>query len=83
MIADLLQTRARAGQSQLIVTTHSPLLADTLPADTLFVCRKLDDGTEIAPFGTWGPLGKEADIGQALAESMSPSERILRGDFDA
>lgn len=40
MIADLLRTRAATGDSQIIVTTHSPTLPDLIPDESLFVCRK-------------------------------------------
>jgi len=83
MIADLLKTRARTGDTQLIVTTHSPILPDLLPDDSLFVCRKHGACTEITPFTTCGPLGRRKDVDEALDEQLVPSQRILRGDFDA
>jgi predicted ATPase len=83
MIADLLRTRAMSGDTQLIVTTHSPILPDLLPDESLFVCRKEGPRTEIAPFKTWGPLGRRKDIAEALDEHLAPSQRIMRGDFDA
>jgi hypothetical protein len=54
-----------------------------LPDDSLFVCRKDGARTEIAPFKTWGPLGRRKDIDEALDEHLTPSQRIMRGDFDA
>jgi predicted ATPase len=83
MIADLLKSRVATGDTQLIVTTHSPTLPDILPDDSLFVCQKVDAHTEITPFKTWGPLGRRKDIDQALDEHLTPSQRIMRGDFDA
>jgi predicted ATPase len=83
MIADLLKSRVATGDTQLIVTTHSPTLPDILPDDSLFVCQKIDARTEITPFKTWGPLGRRKDIDQALEEHLTPSQRIMRGDFDA
>jgi len=83
MIADMLTTRAATDDTQLIVTTHSPILPDLIPDDSLFVCRKNGADTEIAPFKTWGPLGRRKEIDEGLEESLSPSQRILRGDFDA
>jgi len=83
LIAEMLRTRAEAGGSQLIVTTHSPILPDLIPNDSLFVCRKEEGRTEITPFRTWGPLGRRKDIDEALDEPLKPSERIMRGDFDA
>jgi predicted ATPase len=45
LVAEYLKTQAAAGESQLIVTTHSPLLLDMLDDDSLFVCRKRDGQT--------------------------------------
>lgn len=69
MIADFLHTRAMSHESQVIVTTHSPLLPDLIPDEFLYVCRKRQGQTRIEPFAqTVGPL--------------STSEYLLRGDFD-
>lgn len=90
LIAELLKTRAGIGNTQYIVTTHSPILPDLVPDESLFVTRRLDQGTSIEPFSTWGPLGRKSDIDQALLdqgedrnkERLPVSERLLRGDFD-
>jgi predicted ATPase len=85
LIAELLKTRARLGQSQYIVTTHSPILPDLLPNDSLFVVHRRDGRTLIDPFSTWGPLARKGDIDRALDDRQAElpvSERILRGDFD-
>ena len=87
MIADLLKNRASIGDTQLIVTTHSPILPDMISDKNLFVCHKKQGHTTIDPFSTWGPLGRSSDINKALnteeTEEITVSERILRGDFDA
>jgi len=84
MIADLLKTRAESGDTQIIVTTHSPLLPDLIPDDSLFVCCKEHAQTSITPFATFGELYRKHDIDQSLnEEQLTPSQRILRGDFDA
>ncbi|MEW6290205.1 MAG: AAA family ATPase [Thermodesulfobacteriota bacterium] len=91
MVADLLKTRASLGGTQYIVTTHSPLLPDLTPDESLFVCKKTGDKTSITRFTTWGPLGRRTDIDKSFDEEfapsddeeLTPSERILRGDFDA
>jgi predicted ATPase len=86
LIAELLQNRAAIGDSQLIVTTHSPLFLDLLPDACLYVCCKRDGRTVLEPFSAWGELARRPDIGGALdAEEESPpvSARILRGDYDA
>jgi len=84
MIADLLKNRTASGETQLIVTTHSPILPDMLADENLFVCLKEHGQTVIKPFSTWGALGRKNDIDKFLdAEELSASERIMRGDFDA
>ncbi len=86
MIAEYLLTSARSGESQMIITTHSPTLPDLIPKKYLFVCHKKKKSTIIKPFLTWGELPKRIDIEKALDadEEESPvSERIFRGDFDA
>jgi predicted ATPase len=89
-IAELLQTRASTGETQLIVTTHSPLLPDLIPDESLFVCAKSHGHTVIKPFSHWGPISRSGEIQTSLnaeesAEEVLPSvsARILRGDFDA
>ena len=86
-IARFLETRMILEDIQFIVTTHSSLLPDLIPPESLYVCRKVNGNTEIEPFNMMhiGPLWKKADIEMALdhEDALSPSERILRGDFDA
>ena len=89
LIAELLRTRASLGRTQYVVTTHSPVLPDLLPDDSLLAVRRDERRTRIDPFSAWGPLGHlgcSEDVGRALddgEESLSVSQRILRGDFDA
>ena len=89
LIAELLRTRAGLGQTQYIVTTHSPLLPDRMPDDALLAVRRIDGRTCIDTSSTWGPLGpigREDDIDRVLDDDedvLPVSERILRGDFDA
>ena len=89
VIAELLRARASLGQTQYIVTTHSPLLPDRMPDDSLLVVRRVNGGTCIDPFAEWGPLGpidRTGDIHDVLSDKddeLPVSERILRGDFDA
>ena len=86
-IAGFLETRMILEDIQFIVTTHSSLLPDLIPPESLYVCRKVNGNTEIEPFTMMhvGPLWKKSDIAVALEDedALSPSERILRGDFDA
>ena len=82
-IARFLETRMILEDIQFIVTTHSSLLPDLIPPESLYVCRKVNGNTEIEPFNMMhiGPLWKKADIEVALdhEDTLSPSERILRG----
>lgn len=82
-VAELLKTRAQTGNTQLVVTTHSPILLDQLPDSSLLVCQRDRGKTTISPFKTWGQLGRSRDIDQSLDEEPTPvSTRVLRGDFD-
>ena len=86
LIAELLQVNSQFRDTQYIVTTHSPILPDRLPEESLFVVQRANRETRIAPFETWGPLGRKPDIRDALDdgyETLPISDRILRGDFDA
>jgi predicted ATPase len=85
LVAELLRTRASAGETQYIVTTHSPLLPDLVPDESLFVCKRVEGETRIEPFSAWGALGKRVEVDRALTEEedLTVSERMLRGDFDA
>jgi len=68
LLAELLKTRAGIGNTQYIVTTHSPILPDLVPNESLFVTRKSDRGASIEPFSTWGLLGRNGDIDQTLMD---------------
>lgn len=85
LVAELLRTRASSGETQYIVTTHSPLLPDLVPNESLFVCKRVEGETRIEPFSPWGALSKKDEVDRALmeAEDLTVSERMLRGDFDA
>ena len=85
LVAELLKTRASSGETQYIVTTHSPLLPDLVSDESLFVCKRVDGETRIEPFSAWGALAKKGEVDRALmeAEDLTVSERMLRGDFDA
>ena len=79
MIAQLLKTHAASGTTQYIVTTHSPILPDLLPDESLFVVQLVDRRTRIDSFATWGTLGRRRDIGRALDE---PPGRASCGGAD-
>ena len=85
LIAELLKTRASLGQTQYIVTTHSPILPDLMPDHSLLVVRRIDGRTHIDPFSTWGPLGplsRKGDIDRALDDEAQrlpvPKRNLLR-----
>ena len=86
-IAKILESRAESGDTQLIVTTHSPILPDHIPDESLFVCQKKSGGTTIDPFSIWSPpLWRRPGIDDAREEEIERlpiSQRMLRGDFDA
>jgi len=85
LIAELLKTQATA-DTQLIVTTHSPVLLDLIPDQSLYVCRKADGRTEIKPFSEYGGLFRSIGIDSGLDDQLAdltPSDRLMRGDFDA
>ena len=86
LIADLLKTSSQSGETQYIVTTHSPILPDRLPDDALFVVSRTNRETQVESFKTWGALGRKPDIDEALDDGGEPLpvfDRIMRGDFDA
>jgi predicted ATPase len=85
LVAELLQTRAAIGETQYIVTTHSPILPDLMENEALFVCKKKATQTHIEAFSSSGAMFKKAEIDESFNEEpeLTTSERILRGDFDA
>ncbi len=84
-VASLLRNRASDGDTQYIVTTHSPTLPDLIPTENLFVCKRVDGMSRISPLEQTvpGPLYKKPDIDDALkdADELTYAERIRRGDF--
>lgn len=86
LIAKYLKTRAEAGNTQFIVTTHSPLLPDLIPDQFLYACKRTEGSTIIERFTPeLGSFTRATDIDNSLNEEepSTVSERILRGDFDA
>lgn len=87
-VARFLESQTDHGNTQYVVTTHSPILPDLLPDDCLFVCRRSDGATVIEPFvEETGDLFRSSRIRSSLDEPAETgtkvSERIMRGDFDA
>jgi len=87
LIAKFLETRTTAGNTQFVVTTHSPVLVDWLPNHALFVCGRKEGQTTVKPFVNDGELFRQAQIRDGLEDpteaGVKVSEQILRGDFDA
>ena len=85
LIAELLKTRASYGDTQYIVTTHSPLIPDLVADHQRFICRKKSGSTHIDAYDAWGPLDTQGTIDDALndADETTVADRIQRGDFDA
>jgi predicted ATPase len=83
LIAERIKAHTRSGDKQMIITTHSTLLADLMDTESLFVCRKKGGATEIEPYETGLPLWKSSGIEERMdAEDIPVSQRILRGDLD-
>lgn len=84
LIASFLETRANS-DTQVIATTHSPVLVDLIPHESLYVCRKYKGHTSIEPFSVWEypDVNRALDEGEEDLPELTVSERILRGDFDA
>ena len=84
LIAERIKSHTRSGEKQMIVTTHSTLLADLMPDEALYVCSRKDGRTVIKPYRSCLPLFRQTEIGNAMdAEDVPISTRILRGDLDA
>ncbi len=84
LVAEYLRTRSILRKTQYVVTTHSPIMPNTLPKDSLFPVTKPGRRTRIDPFSDWGPAGRRRDTDPAFDGDDDPlpiSERILRGDF--
>jgi len=81
MIAEYLKNAAE-NKSQIIVTTHSPILPDSIDTKSLYVCRKKDGNTKIEEFKKT-ELFANQEIADGLEDNTPASELILRGDLDA
>ncbi|RJP34525.1 MAG: DUF2813 domain-containing protein [Candidatus Omnitrophota bacterium] len=84
LIAEQLKTHAESGDTQIIVTSHSPILLEFLPRESLYSCSKIDGKTTLEPFRDL-PLFHNQDICQILDredESLIMQKFIMRGDLD-
>lgn len=75
LISQVLKNTVEHYGKQILITTHSPILASYFDQRSLYVCEKQKRETAIKPFVSYGPLFRQVDIENALAD------RILRGDF--
>lgn len=78
LIASLL-TNLTAEDTQVIITTHSPLLLDLLPEKSLYIFRLQSGNTTIEAFSLWTGRQKKSK----LSGNISVSDHLLRGDFYA
>lgn len=83
-VATLLRNRADDSGKQIIVTTHSPTLAELIGEPHLFKCVRRERQTVIAPLISGSLFTREtiSEVIDADGET-SLSERLLRGDYDA
>lgn len=80
LVMELLKTQESLGETQYIVTTHSPILPDMVMDNALLVANRIGRRTRIDPVTDWGPLRR----GRGTTSEQNPlpvSWRILRGDF--
>ena len=83
LIALLLQIRANSG-TQVIATTHSPILIDFIPTESLYAFRQINGKTIINPLSSWRTNRRKPGASKIIDTDETPvSERILRGDFNA
>jgi len=85
LVAELLKTRARIGDTQLIVTTHSPTLLKLIPEESLYNCQKNDGITTIRPLNLGG-LWKDHDVSSALNTDycdLTIAEQVMWGILNA
>lgn len=84
MLAEFLQTQAEGSHTQFIVTTHSSVLIDNIGDGSLIVATRRNGSTVFARFAQSLPLlrGPALEEGLNHDDSVSVSNKLLRGDFD-
>lgn len=80
LIASLLQTRA-SDDTQVIATTHSPILVDLTPKKSLYAFRSVSGKTAIDSLSHLEEQRYKRS-NRSNFEGTSTSKRILRGDFN-
>lgn len=84
-VGTYLAARTRQPRTQIVATTHSPVLLDQVPSSSLFLAKRKNDRTEICKIVLWGELERGASVRKELDagdENVRVSERILAGEFD-
>ncbi len=72
------------GDTQVIVTAHSPVLVDLIPIGSLYAFRQVNGKTMIDPLSNLRAKPHKPNLSNGIDKEETPvSERILRGDFDA
>ena len=79
LIASLLQARA-SDDTQVIATTHSPVLVDLIPKKSLYAFRKVNGKTAIDSLSHLEAQRYKRSSKSDIEETRT-SKRILRGDF--
>jgi predicted ATPase len=83
LVASLLKTLADGG-TQVIVTTHSSMLLDLLPEDSLSIFQLDKDKTTIDSYSAWKTRRQKLHARKnSKSEEVSVSEHLLRGDLYA
>jgi len=75
MMLDEIRTTVQTGQTQIIVTTHSPYLLDLLPLQTLVLVERENGGNPVF----WRP--SEVKEVQQWAKSFAPGQLYTKGRF--
>ncbi len=75
MVLEEIRSAVQGGQSQVILTTHSPYLLDLLPLQTLVFVQRENGGDPVF----WRPSDSKAV--QAWAKSFAPGQLYTTGRF--
>ncbi len=84
-IAEYVMTMIRGDGPQLVITTHSPVLLDQIPAEYLYGFRRVEGATAISRLVPWGSLATASEIREKLIDPLDAEPlpaQLLRGGFD-
>ncbi len=65
-LVDVLRNRTGRGKRQIIMNTHSPILADLFSRDHLVLCRKEEKATTFTPVNALEPLFRRPEIERTM-----------------